>query len=380
MALPSWAVPYYAWEAKPLLEGFAGTPFSAGQERDYSVKFLVRVKDPRMGPIDAAICPGVPKPYAIYVALDGYEFDTLAVVTNIQAERRYPDDWTDWVVTVTYSTNLGAAGPPTELGWPAGAVVPNPNPGGGGNNARENPEFERPSISWDWEETEEPALQDLNGDDYINSAGQRFVPAPTFPVARAVLVLSRNELNYNRNTATSYANCVNEETFLGAEPETVLCKPPKAEEQFKGGLAYWRVTYRFVFNVPDPDLRHRNKRPTIGAIYAPPLVIRLKSWQPLIMDAGMMQRRAQDAVLNPGKLEPIIVPGGQASEPVCLDLTGRQLEPEFVGPEPPPGGVAAGQKKIVPRYIYFRQYPKVSFRTIFRDGVGNPLGWPKNLE
>jgi hypothetical protein len=379
MALPSWAQPYYAWEAKPILEGFSGTPFSSGQERDYTVKFLVRMKDPRMGPIDAAICPGIPKPYSMYVALDGYEFDTLAVVSNISAERRYPDDWTDWIVTVRYSTNLGAAGPPQELGWPAGAIVPNPAPGGGGsaggNNARENPEFERPTVSWGWDEAQEPALRDLNGDDYINSAGQRFVPAPTFPVARAVLTLSRNELFYNRDTATRYSHCVNEETFLRADPETCLCMPPQAEQQYRGELAYWRVTYRFKFNDPDPDLRHRNKRPTIGAIYAPPLALRLKSWQPLIMDTGLMQRRPHDAPLNPKKLEQCFVNGHPASEPVCLDLTGRQLQPEEVlGADDLPAW------KIVPKYIYFRQYPKVSFRTIFRDGVGHPLAFPTNAE
>jgi hypothetical protein len=215
----------------------------------------------------------------------------------------------------------------------------------------------------------------LNGDDYINSAGQRFVPAPTFPVARAVLTLSRNELFYNRDTATRYSHCVNEETFLGAEPETCLCMPPQAEQQYRGELAYWRVTYRFKFNDPDPDLRHRNKRPTIGAIYAPPLALRLKSWQPLIMDTGLMQRRPHDAPLNPKKLEQCFVNGHPASEPVCLDLTGRQLQPEEVlGADDLPAW------KIVPKYIYFRQYPKVSFRTIFRDGVGHPLAFPTNAE
>jgi hypothetical protein len=344
-----------------------GSPFNADGSRDYTRKFLVVVK--RKGLSVATVCsaPGLPAPWSSYIAgsdVDGItEFDPSALLIKYSAEPQSRDDWQNWIVTANYSTNIPAGGEPFQGG---GANAFGNQRGGAGNN----PEMEAPEVEWDADVQQRAPLTDLDGFAFVTSADQPFYPAPQFEYANAVLTITRNELGFNWQTAMQYAFAVNKEKILGADPECVLCLPPRAKWTWRGKTGYYRVTYKLRFGALKDD------------------GVTLEKWQAVVLDAGTMKRETRMVpnplagtagqpaqIRHPKYGQPVPIYNGQGhpvTTPVLLD--GRGNEAPMVIARKPNGepivdddGVPIERKK--PSYLTFRIRRKMSFRRLFERGV-----------
>lgn len=328
-----------------------GEPFISGGSRQYTRRWHVIVKKKDFGAGSVCSCDRLPKPYSIYQTFSGKEFDDLAVLVRYHAKRIDGDEFYHWLVTGTYSTEVPEGGIPTLT-----------NIGIELTGSQAKPWEERPIIEWDWEETTEVPQRDLDGKAYLNSANMPFMPAPSFPTARNVLVLTRNEASFDRVIATKYRYSVNSDTFLGAEPGTVKCLPPRMKQRNRGPLQYYQITYRLVFNLPkmpDPPTRTQQQSSGSGLATIGKKVKgteELQSWQPELLDQGTHQLQKFAGLPFEGEPVPIIKYGSPASQPVLLDGAGRVLKPNADG-------------ILVPKYITFRRFPAVPFKPIIERGI-----------
>jgi hypothetical protein len=352
-----------SWYGKvdEMIEGLGGSPLNPDGSRTYTRKFLVEVKPEGkyMGSIGVCSHPLLPRPWSFYSTQT--EYDELALLTGYQAERREQGDYSLWVVTGTWSTvNTGDFNTPT--GGAPGDLPSGSPAGGAAGNAYDNPEYEYPEISWNFEDMQRPALVDLLGVPYQNTALQPYTPPPTFPQSYQVLHITRNELNYNAAVAQEYAYAVNDVAFLGYPQDFVQCMPPQAVQKFKGRLRYWRVTYRIRFHPRDIWLpRVTNPNP-------PPVIVNQfyeLNWQPHMQSQGYM--RLDDRVdgagnpINPatfGKAIPIIGDGGHPiTQQVLLDQFGQRATVKD-----PVSGL------VVPYFTRYRQYKRKDMANLIARG------------
>lgn len=219
-----------------------GTAFNAGDlSRNYTRKFRVICDNPNGGA--SVICSHVllPRPFSPYVMTDGSEYDLNALMIRSSADLQVPDDRMIWIVTCEYSTQMpdGGPGAPGNTGFGI--------EDGGSQN---NPEMEPWSIEWDSETVTRTGQKDLNGKAFLSSARKPFKPAPSFEVARPILVIQRNQLTFTRETISKYAFAVNSVAFLGAAVGCAQCFPPRGKLMFRGNISYYRTTWRIRFGAP----------------------------------------------------------------------------------------------------------------------------------
>lgn len=297
---------------KELFAGRSGTPFEASSmHREYLRKFRVMVNSNKVGPVTVGFANGIPAPYSPYATEE--ESDLLALCTSIKAEQEHEDDWQSWIVDCQYSTQMPEGGGQGNLLSPDSA-----------SGEQNNPELEPPDIEWDWEVEQRALSKDLDGNPIVNSATQPFTPAVTFEVGHAILTYSRNELSFSRDKASKFSYVTNSDVFLGADPGTVLCYPPRGKRVFRGKAAYWRVTYKFRFG----------RQLDNG---------RLETVQPRLLDQGLCrlmnakEKAAVPGVLLPVALKepvPILKRGLPITQPVMLDGNGQEAKPRWVPNKP----------------------------------------------
>ncbi len=337
-----------------LFEDRSGTPYNADGTREYMRYFRVETTDKTLGPIAATVCPGVPLYYSFYITQNGSEFDTLALLINKSATQMPNNgDWCVWKVSCKYSTQMPPGGQPPDPGNP-GDVTGGSTTGGGALN---NPEQEMPDVEWDHEVFQHAPRADRNGDAFVNSALQPFSPPPTFPVAVPTLSITRNELGYNRVKAQQYSYSLNDAPFLGAPAGAVQCLPPKAKMQFRGGLQYWRISYKLRFIVEEINA---------GSF----------DWQPRILDAGMMQfAKPIKGLIAPDLANMTLIPiwrgSHQVTSPVLLDGFGRAQDPKLV-PDPLDPVNNPPKPNVKPVYITRELYRYKDFSSLLSQGLGAP--------
>lgn len=319
-----------------LFEGRAGTPWDATGKREYTRRFRVIVRMKEMAEISVMLCPHLPLPGSPYV-IAGIEYDLNALALRFRISQEHPDDWQNWIVEVTYTTEL----PPGGLAEVLGRA---------GNNigAQNNPELEPTDIDWDYEVMQIALPRDLNKKAFLNSAQMPFTPAPTFDVGVPVLSLSRNENGFNVLRANKFAFALNENEFLGYPPNTVQCLPPKAQLTHRGRLQFFRVNYRLRFS-----------RKLFDGEWI--------SWQPKLLNVGMSRLDRPDP-LDPNTWIPVTIKrnGIPLNQPELLDLQGNPIPYQNV----------AGQPHRDPIYIDFKVYPTANFNDLLRRGLGGTLQGP----
>lgn len=316
----------------PLFSGRDGTPFSSTGERSYTKKWRVVVDDKNMGPIQVTFAPGIALPWTPYVSNNGVEYDLLALLTKLSAAPEHEDDWQNWIVTGNYTTNH--KGKPDNTNSPANS-----------SGSQNNPEEEKPEIDWDYEVLNVPMDVDLDEKPLMNSAQVPISPIPTREKAIPVLTYTRNELFFGAENILDWAFTINSDIFLGNPPGRVQCMPPKAKQMFKGGLTYWKVTYKLRFKDTE--------------------------WDPIkILDAGLSELApargvAQALIVNANGANqnvflqtpvPIYRGGTPITSPVLLDGNGKQLLPD-------------GKGKIVPVYNKFRSMRRREFASLLLRGL-----------
>jgi len=200
-----------------------GTVYNQTGPREHVRKFLVVVRVKGLSDTNVAACPGLPRRGSLYIT--PYSYDLLAVLKTVKAEPQYKDDWQNWVVTCTYSTESGRNEPDTD-----------------------HPELERPKVSWT-EETMQYAnwFKDRRGTPIQASSKLPFSPPLTFPISYPVLNIVRKELDYKVEKGEIYSYALNIDKFLNYPKGCVQCMPPHAEQAWKGNYRYWVVTYKIRF-------------------------------------------------------------------------------------------------------------------------------------
>ena len=174
--------------------------------------------------------PGLPDLFELYVGADGVPDDLGATCNKIVATNPDPANPFLWEVVATYSnrTDEPGLGDPYPLDRPA-------------------------EIEWDFEPKARVLTYDLNGKAVVNSAGEKFDPPVEVNDDVLVLCIDRNEAAYNPNLAQQYKNAVNSDSFYGAAPGYVQCKPFKGKRHYENNIFYYSVGYRIHFRGPgDP--------------------------------------------------------------------------------------------------------------------------------
>jgi hypothetical protein len=198
-------------------------------EGNYTRVFRVVVKMPELGPYAVGVCPGVPLSGSFYQTPS--DFDLLSLLVKKRAQEENKDDWQNWLVTCDYSRNIPLrGGPPPQ-------------------DSRDKPDIEYPEVEFDFTIMQKALERDLDGNPFLNSAHQPFVPAPTFSVAHVTLNITRNELGFSTDKASDYAFAINSDTFLGKPPEAWICHPPKSRQVWRGSFRYNRTSYKLMLSV-----------------------------------------------------------------------------------------------------------------------------------
>lgn len=325
-----------------------GTPFdSTGKttrsRRTYKRRFRVVVDSNEYDALSVCTHPNLPSPWAPYITT--YSYDLQAYLVKMSAKEEYSDDWQNWIVECDYDTDTGTGGPEDgtlEQGSPFPGAGNSSLTGGSGSvggrpgGSANNPEEEAPQIEWDSEVSQYSPQEDLEGSLYHNEAAQAFSPPPVFDRGFLTLTITRNQTRFDHHAAIEYAFAVNNAEFIGFPPGAVQCYPVKATRQFKGSNSFYRTTTK---------LRFRRKRIDTGEY---------DSWQPHILNAGLMQR--ENDPLKARFMQPVPIPngfGGFITTPVLLDNGGQEL-PEGSDPV----------------WLDFVEFPEKDFSIILNRGIG----------
>jgi len=277
---------------------------------------------------------GIPRPWEGYIA--GNTLDITIVAAKISASldpQSQDDNRKIWIVTVEYTDDV-----PDE-GLPAA---------GFGNTAgsQTTPWLEPPMIRYDSEVIQRSEPNDLLGSPYTNSANQPFTPPFTIERARRILVLTRNQANFNFDTVDGYSFAYNSDNFTppGAvndiAPGGCQCFPIQAEHAQRGAVGFWRVSYRIRIGA------------MIGVVGTGTSLERESFMNVRVLDAGMMQLQKDPSRPDTGSAVPIFRSWGRISQPVLLDGTGT------------------ASNTNVPKYRTFRPYQGRPFTPILTIGVG----------
>lgn len=324
-------------EAQELFDNVSGTPFSSDGVRPFVRRFKVLVdldaSECAPTPMKVCECVGLPAPYALHPE------DQLAVHVNMSAAPEFKDDQKSWIVTCTYSTQVPAGGVPyyeTKLG----SFV---------EGTQNEPWLEPATHRWENVEEHRAPRKDLNGQAYLNSAGQAFTPAMQVPVNFMILVVTRNEQFFDRAATAAMNYATNSENFMDAAPETVLLLPVQTEVMERGTLRYWRRTYRFKFiDIVNDDNTY-------------------ETWQPKVLDSGLNKLATVAGIPFQGQPVPIIGPGGVPySTPRLLDGEGGLLSP--ADPADP---------AFTPVYLEFKNHQEMDFNDLFYDAENLDFNLPE---
>lgn len=346
MALEDW----FQGSAEELDTDRTGVPFSADNVREYIRRFRVIAKDKRIGPLGACFCPGIPLPWSFYLIGNGIEYDTQALAVRFEAAQENPDDWPNWIVTVTYSTQMPEGGQPEFPGdprGPSGAGRPRSQKG-----SATDPELAPPEVSWDEETIRITLPKDLDGKLYRNTAGVPLVPAPTHEFAYNVLTITRNDPTYDPDVAMEFAMSYNDDTFMKAPAGCAQCMPFRSKLTWRGPVFYHRTTYRIRFtpNVMwDPGI---------------PFTPRRITWQDIestYLNAGIDELVPKIGLSGGTKRRPIREGGVPISQPVCLSSNGLKI---------PTDDLISGAAE--PVMLSFRVRESKDFKRLFSRGLQQP--------
>lgn len=123
----------------------------------------------------------------------------------------------------------------------------------------EDPLDRDPEIEWSFAQFDEAVEKDRDGLPLLNILGRPF-EGVTRDAARAVVTITRFEENFSAATALQYANVVNMDDFIGAEPGQALMKPIRARRIIETRTDeagepvkryYWQITYEIHFKLDE---------------------------------------------------------------------------------------------------------------------------------
>jgi hypothetical protein len=267
-----------------------------------------------INPVNTELLPG-PFPY---------EIDTGSYVQSINMARD-GDDGKQWTVTVNYG--------PFDLNHDAGSSEV--------SNGSLNPAEMAPQVEWGTAKYEVSFPLDINGNPYLNTAGDPLENPPKQEESRLTLDFVRNELTYNPAYANSYADTINTDSFLGYQQYQVKCKSITGKRIYSADYGfYWEVHYAFEFrNKTFPNFNAQGNTQTFG-------------FQELVLNAGLRQL---DLSQNPPALKQILINGSPITSPVALAQNGTILNNTWYQ--------TTGENPT-PYYLTFTNFPQSTFANL----------------
>lgn len=113
----------------------------------------------------------------------------------------------------------------------------------------ENPLALVPIPQWQTEAIELPLWTDVSGDKIVNSAGKMFATPLTRTHHQRILVIERNEPNFNEALAGTFRGKANSQPWNGYDSKKVLLRSVSATDQFHPFCGvYYKVRYEFLIH------------------------------------------------------------------------------------------------------------------------------------
>lgn len=229
--------------------GDRGSSINIDGVTEYTIVYKVSTDDKRDGARAARIAPGVPSIGDTYTP--GNDLDAHAVVVG--KDVRQGDAPTEWLVDVTYSTDVGGKDPK--------AI----------NYDSYNPLNDPPDISFGFQERRILVPGSYNNPigpptdkgweaGIFAPNGDLFDPQPEVGIADPVWHIKRNLQSISYSQFTALANAVNSDTFEGIEPRQLQLKPPTAQRKWhKACNYYWEVSYQIAYRWETWDIQILNQ-------------------------------------------------------------------------------------------------------------------------
>lgn len=152
---------------------------------------------------------------------DRHGQDTRARAIKKDAKRLSENDRL-WLVTVHYSTRY--------------------------KEYVENPLLRPAEYSWNGQIIQVAANKDRDGNPVVNSAGDQFDPLPEKDDARGILIVTRNESQFNPSVAEAYYNSINQSTFMGfAKWKMKVANISATGPHVENDVTYYKVSYEFHY-------------------------------------------------------------------------------------------------------------------------------------
>lgn len=209
---------------------------------DIRETYIVETTDKGDGVITVANASGIPELYAPYITDNEFHFGLRCNGRRVsQTESPYV-----WEVEVSYGSMSRDE-----------------------DEENEDPTQRPPQVRFNFENVEIPVVGEHN--DVVNADGKHFKgpirnkagtifdPPPMMREARPVLELEVFRSNVNPSQIFSYANAVNADFFMGAEPRTLLMDPPSVTRVFENGVKCWQLQWRMTYRAKTWDLQIINQ-------------------------------------------------------------------------------------------------------------------------
>lgn len=234
------------------VEGRSGSIDKDGV-REFELVYLVHTDDKKDGPATVRVAAGIPSIGDTYSA--GNESDVYAVCIEKSVEQT--ESPYDWRVRIRYTTDPGATTPTSLVG--------------------DNPLDAPAELSFGFEKRRiiipgrfnnpigPPSDKKYDAGIYAPN-GELFDPQPEADVHDPVWHIRKNVASISYAAFMALADCVNADTFNGAEPRQLQFRPPTAERKWHKAIGYyWTVNYSLAYRWETWDLQILNQ----GTYYYP---------------------------------------------------------------------------------------------------------------
>lgn len=221
------------------------TEWSASRDsdghRDYNLKFLVSTNDPRDGPVQAMLCPGLPLPGTPFIVDNDADLwawcrPDMSVEPVLVGEPN-----THFKIGQKFSTR-----PPD-----SDAYDPSTNPGGPG---AEDPLLQPPKISGGFNKGKVEATHNFNGVPILTSSFEQIRgPQVEFDSSTPTVKIEQNVSVLNLPLLSLFIDTVNALPLWGLAPRTVKLSSVSWERKFTGISVYFVRTLEFDINYRTHD-------------------------------------------------------------------------------------------------------------------------------
>ena len=195
----------------------------------------------------------------------------------------------------------------------------------------ENPLSRPPVVRYGFQQERRVVERDLDGFTICNLFGEVYDPPYEQAESIPMVTITANYASFDFQTAISYINCLNSDTWSGAVPGTLLMSDIGADNVFENNVYYWRVTYTILNRPID----------VIGT-----------GWQPALLNKSTKARTA--ASLTAHTYQILDGQGLPVTTPVALDAYGREANVAKV----------ANDGSSAPYYKIYRTHETQNFQSL----------------